>query len=137
MLLFCRLNAITKVLQAHVDGALLGQSPTQQFAYSVMLWRTPIILTTNKWELDALCPADLDWIEANAVAVPVDDPVWLCAPIPEPDALPLPGMVVPIDVDVPLPRMVAPATPRARRRSAYEAMVIGASPEHTRARYSA
>ena len=87
-----------------------------------MLWRTPIILTTNKWELDALCPADVDWIAANAVAVPVDDPVWLCAPIPEPDALPM-------------PRMAAPATSRARRRSAYEAMVTGAGPQHTRARY--
>ena len=30
-----------KVLQAHVDGAKLGQSATQLYVYSVMLWRTP------------------------------------------------------------------------------------------------
>ena len=36
-----------KVLQAHVDGAILGQSATQLYTYEVFLWRVPIMLTTK------------------------------------------------------------------------------------------
>ena len=43
-----------KLLQAHVDGAKLGQSSTQLFSYEVFLWRVPIMLTTNNWRLDEL-----------------------------------------------------------------------------------
>ena len=32
-----------KVLQAHVDGAILGQSATQLYTYEVFLWRMPHI----------------------------------------------------------------------------------------------
>ena len=39
-----------KLLPAHVDGDILGQSPTQFFAYEVWLWKTAIMLTTNNWE---------------------------------------------------------------------------------------
>ena len=72
-----------KLLQAHIDGAKLGQSATQLYTYEVMLWRTPIILTTNKWNYSTLPPEDAEWIEANCVAVPVDEPVWLEAPVPQ------------------------------------------------------
>ena len=117
-----------KALQAHIDGALLGQSPTQQFSYEVMLWRTPLILTTNKWEYDAFDSADVDWIEANSVAIHVDDPVWLLASPPEAAEVPRPMF---------LPALTGadPATPRLRRRAAGEAG-MGASPEHTRQRCS-
>ena len=58
-----------KLLQAHVDGAILGQSATQKFTYEVFSWRTPIILTTSNWDLSGLCAEDLDWINANCEAV--------------------------------------------------------------------
>ena len=68
-----------KLLQGHVDGARLGQSPTQRFAYEGMLWRVPIILTCNYWDpaAGALHPMDIDWLEQNCVVVTVKEPVWL------------------------------------------------------------
>ena len=68
-----------KLLQGHVDGARLGQSPTQRFAYEVMLWRVPIILTCNHWDpaAGALHPLDIDWLEQNCVVQIVNEPVWL------------------------------------------------------------
>ena len=66
-----------KVLQAHVDGALLGQSATQLFTYEVFLWRTPIILTTNNWKLDCLADDEMDWVRASCVAVYVGEPVYV------------------------------------------------------------
>ena len=65
-----------KLLQAHVDGAILGQSATQMFTYEIFLWRTPIMLTTNKWDLSKFDQADLNWISANCVAVYVGEPVY-------------------------------------------------------------
>ena len=43
-----------KLLQAHVDGAILGQSATQLYTYEVFLWRTPIMISTSNWCLDGL-----------------------------------------------------------------------------------
>ena len=85
-----------KLLQAHVDGALLGQSPTQQYTYEVFLWRTPIMLTTNNWDLSRLTAAELDWVHANCVAVYVPEPVYRTPPtlkavarsLPPPQAAP-------------------------------------------------
>ena len=67
-----------KLLQGHVDGARLGQSPTQRFAYEVMLWRVPIVLTCNHWDptADGLRPADQDWLLENCVVEAVNAPVW-------------------------------------------------------------
>ena len=75
-----------KLLQAHVDGALLGQSATQMFTYEVFLWRTPVILTTNNWNLRGLAADELEWVAANCVAVRVDTPVFAtaCAAPPPP-----------------------------------------------------
>ena len=97
-----------KLLQAHVDGAILGQSATQKFTYEVFLWRTPIILTTNNWNLSHLCAEDLDWIHANCVAVHVPEPVYQSS-----NALP------------------APRAPSQRRRPV-GAMTPQPSPEHKR-----
>ncbi len=56
-----------KPLQAHVDGALLGQSATQLYSYFVFLWRVPIILTTNNWDCSGFSEADKNWLETNCV----------------------------------------------------------------------
>ena len=54
-----------KLLQAHVDGAILGQSPTQTYTYEVFMWRVPIILTTNNWRLETLSDEDCGWLTAT------------------------------------------------------------------------
>ena len=76
-----------KVLQAHIDGAWLGDSPTQQYLYEVFLWRTPIIITTNNWVLEHLPREDREWIGSNSIAYFVGEPVWVtlsqsCEPAP-------------------------------------------------------
>ena len=68
-----------KLLQAHVDGAILGQSATQLYTYEVFLWRTPIILTTNNWDLSTLTVAENEWIASNCVAVYIGEPVYAAA----------------------------------------------------------
>ena len=65
-----------KLLQAHLDGAILGQSATQLYTYEVFLWRIPIMLTTNNWDYSAFSDADKDWLETNCVAAHIDTPVW-------------------------------------------------------------
>ena len=72
-----------KVLQAHVDGAILGQSATQMYAYDVFLWRTPLMLTTNNFDYSGMSPADVNCIETNTVAVHIGEPVWECIPPPK------------------------------------------------------
>ncbi len=69
-----------KPLQAHVDGALLGQSATQLYSYFVFLWRVPIILTTNNWDCSGFSEADKNWLETNCVAVHIAHYVWKSAP---------------------------------------------------------
>ena len=64
-----------KVLQAHVDGALLRQSATHMFVYEVSWWRMPMILTTNTLDLSGLTDEQLDWADSNCVVVHVDQPV--------------------------------------------------------------
>ena len=69
-----------KLLQAHIDGAKLGQSATQKFTYEVFLWRTPIILTTNNFDYASYSVADRNWIESNCIAVHIPEPVWQSEP---------------------------------------------------------
>ena len=69
-----------KLLQAHVDGALLGQSATQLYSYFVFLWKTPIILTTNNWNYENYCDADRNWLDTNCVSVHISSRVWQSAP---------------------------------------------------------
>ena len=68
-----------KLLQGHVDGARLAESPTQRFAYEILLWCVPMILTCNEWEPSAagLNPSDVEWLEQNCVVERVTEPVWL------------------------------------------------------------
>ena len=65
-----------KLLQSHVDGARLGQSATQLFAYEVFLGRTPIMLTTNNWKYDDYTDSDKNWLDANCVAVHIQEKVF-------------------------------------------------------------
>lgn len=65
-----------KVLQAHVDGAILGQSATQLYTYEIFLWRTPLMLTTNSYDYSEYSASDQNWIETNAVSLFVGEPVW-------------------------------------------------------------
>ena len=69
-----------KLLQAHIDGAKLGQRATQKFAYEILLWRTPIILTTNNFDYSSFSASDRNWIESNCVAVHIAEPVWQSEP---------------------------------------------------------
>ena len=75
-----------KVLQAHVDGAILGQSATQLYTYEVFLWRVPIMITTNNWNYSDFSHADRDWIRSNCVEVCIDSPVWETTENPIPGA---------------------------------------------------
>ena len=64
------------LLQAHVGGAILGQSATQLYTYEVFLWRAPIILATNNWRLYSLPADQREWIEASCVAIFVAEPAF-------------------------------------------------------------
>ena len=66
-----------KVLQSHVDGACLGQPPTQHCAYQVFLWRVPIVLTCNEWQTETLSGAERNWLTENCVVEHVMQRVWV------------------------------------------------------------
>jgi hypothetical protein len=66
-----------KVLQAHIDGAILGQSATQLYTYEVFLWKVPLMLTTNNWDYGSYTDSEKNWIETNCVSVSIDSPVWM------------------------------------------------------------
>ena len=139
-----------KLLQAHVDGAILGQSPTQLFTYEAWLWRTPIMLTTNNWVYGELPAADRNWIETNCVAVYIGEPVWQTpatqsaapsqvAPPPSPalsGRSDVSGRVwTSVSARSAAPGEVPPLPGAARRRHAVKGPE--ASPEHKRARDAA
>jgi len=69
-----------KLMQAHLDGARLGKSPTGGWEYDVWLWRIPLVCTTNHWPPQGLSSADQNWIDAQVVAVAIHDPVWEAQP---------------------------------------------------------
>ena len=53
------------------------------FTYETMLWRVPVVVTTNKWRPSDFDDEDQDWLEANCVAVNINEPVWqVAAPDP-------------------------------------------------------
>ena len=73
-----------KLLQALVEGAILGQSVTQMYTYEVLLWWISIVLTTNSWDLTRLTEAESDWVHANRVAVHIAEPVFEARREPKP-----------------------------------------------------
>ena len=66
-----------KLLQAHADGAKLGQSPTQTLAYEVFLWRVPVIVTTNHWSVAHHGAVDQEWLAKNCVVEEITEQVFL------------------------------------------------------------
>ena len=126
-----------KLLQAHVDGAILGQSATQLYSYEVFLWRTPIMLTTNNWDYSTFSPADKDWLETNRIAVHIGSRVWRSGTTPSegtPVQSPLRqgrGTASVAGTPGSQQRTWTPQDRSARRSAAM--MEPGPSPEHKRA----
>ena len=62
-----------KLMQAPASMLGLGSSPTNNFAYLLL------VLYTNRWglELEKLAPADHEWLVTNAVVVRVAEPLFL------------------------------------------------------------
>ena len=59
--------------QAGARAVQLGQSACNQFAYSVFVYKLPIILCSNKFpmtEEEGLSEEDADWLGANIIEVP-------------------------------------------------------------------
>ena len=59
--------------QAGARAVQLGQSACNQFAYSVFVYKLPIILCSNKFPMtveEGLSPEDADWLSANIIDVP-------------------------------------------------------------------
>ena len=66
-----------KLFQAHISGAVLGQTTTGAFSYRVWTWKCFLVVATNKWNLGALAdPADAAWLQANSVVVEVTAPLY-------------------------------------------------------------
>jgi hypothetical protein len=65
-----------QLMQAGVHPVLLGQSACNEHAYSVLVHRVPMVLTSNAFW--AGCPAspEREWIEANIFYCPVTTPTW-------------------------------------------------------------
>ena len=62
-----------KLFQAGMFECLLSQSTCNQYAYKIYNWRKMMIITTNKWDLKKLDPADRDWIKKNTVLLDLTD----------------------------------------------------------------
>ena len=69
-----------KLFQAHISGAVLGQTTTGAFSYKVWTWKCLLVVATNKWSLDGLEAADAAWLTANSVVVMVTDPLFVPKP---------------------------------------------------------
>ena len=68
-----------KVLfQASSEGVNLCQSKCQQYSLFRWLYQVPCIVSTNKWSSSyKFDPEDVEWLEANAVVVPIVEKLWL------------------------------------------------------------
>ena len=54
----------------------MSQSATEKLAWEVNPWWAPLVCTTNYYP-PGVSPTDLEWINANVVAVRVNATVWL------------------------------------------------------------
>ena len=72
--------ACKKSIQASNEPCTMGTSPTLQHSYSVYVWRTKFVISTNTWHsataLKGMSAEDKDWLLQNAVVVHVDAPMW-------------------------------------------------------------
>ena len=55
-----------KLFQAHISGAVLGQTTTGCYSYKVWAWQRLLMITTNHWDVSGLDPADQAWLRVNA-----------------------------------------------------------------------
>ena len=55
----------------------IGQSACNEHAYSVCLWQTPIVLTSNAFWAGCGDESARDWITKNAFYVKVTEPLWM------------------------------------------------------------
>ena len=71
-------------------GGQPQRAALHEFFKKVDADRTPMILTTNNWDLSGLAADELEWVTANCVAVRVDTPVFAAARPAPPSPKPLP-----------------------------------------------
>ena len=66
------------LFQAPRRDIKLAHSATGCYCYSVNLWRVKLVVTCNRCyeQLEKLARADRQWVEANAVALEVTQPMW-------------------------------------------------------------
>ena len=70
---------LKKLLQASNEPVVLGVSPTTVSSYTVHVWRTRIIVSTNLWNagMRRLPKVDSAWLRKNSVYVAVQSPLWM------------------------------------------------------------
>ena len=66
-----------KLFQSHISPAVLGQTTTGAYSYKVWVWQRLLVITTNKWDLSRLAPADKGWLTANACVVHVAQKLYV------------------------------------------------------------
>ncbi len=66
-----------KLFQAHIYGAVLGQTTTGCYSYKVWSWQRLLVVTTNSWDLSGLDLADQRWLNANSCVVRVDQKLYI------------------------------------------------------------
>ena len=54
------------LLQANVDLHMLGETTTSVFAYSVLLWGTPVLITLDA-DVDCRVYLKSEWLRANVL----------------------------------------------------------------------
>jgi len=67
-----------RLMQAPPDAVGLGSSPTNMHFYSVIVYKVPMIICSNKWQtdLEAQTADDKAWLLANSIVVRVTEPLW-------------------------------------------------------------
>ena len=68
-----------KMFQACASVVQLGCSATNCHSYTVFLWQKRLVLASNKWHTSVamLAKEDQAWIEANAMVLDVESPMWV------------------------------------------------------------
>jgi hypothetical protein len=77
-----------QLMQAGVHPVLLGQSTCNEHAYSVHVFRAPMVVTSNAFWADCPSGPERDWIMANTLYVRVLQPMWTQTPPVSPESPP-------------------------------------------------
>ena len=65
------------LFQSYPRGIQLSQSTCNEAAYTVVVWRIPMILTSNNFWAKCQDESARDWILANSYYRWIDEPTWL------------------------------------------------------------